>query len=405
MRWINVLHAYQPPDWDPAVIRKVSRECYRPMTDFLVAHPTVKVTLNLAGSLTEQLVALGEDRVLQNIATLVARGQVELMTMPKYHPLIPFVSRDELEAQLLANAEVNRARFGDAYRPAGLFPPELAINNDLGATAEAFGLRWIVLDELAYNGTLGAIDPRRACVWNGTNVRVVFRDRRVSDFFAFRVTADEVRGFANIAQQLGVETDTILTAMDFENLGHHRPGAAPAWQRLATQPDVETLTVSEHLDFPGDRDEVTPIASSWSTDDHDLAKGIPYPLWQHPDNPVHTAIHALADRTRELVLAHRDHPGYTEARHRLDRAQASDVYWWASMRPWWDAPIVLRESREFLHVVEPLSLTDRELTALWERVRQLTNKWERTGQAKTARQAYLADHRPDVFFAGQHIER
>lgn len=403
MRWVNVLHAYQPPDWDPAIIRRVAQESYRPLTEFLLAHPTVNITLNLAGSLTEQLVAHRQGRVLQNLKILIGRGQVECMMTPKYHPIVPFLTNEELAAQVSANGATNRKAFGTRYQPKGFFPPELACDDRTGTQAEAVGARWIILDELAYQGRFGAVGPEQHFRWAGTDVRVLFRDRRVSDYLAFTLRPGSVRSFSELMGTLQVRGGTIVTAMDAENLGHHRPGADRAWQQLITQPDVETLTVSALLAFPGTMRDISPIPSSWSTDDHDLAKHIPYPLWDHPENPVHRALHRLFAETRQTVLVHRQHPGYTEARQRLDRAQASDVFWWASMRPWWNAPIVLREAEELYRASEPLQLAPNQLAAAWEQVRSVTNEWEATGRAAAARAAYVERHRPSLFFAGQHI--
>lgn len=403
MRWVNILHAYQPPDWDPKIIRRVARESYLPLTQFLLDHPTIKITLNLAGSLTEQLAAHRQGRILQNLKTLIGRGQVECMMMPKYHPIIPFLTDEELRSQVEANAIANRKALGTRYQPKGFFPPELACDIQTGTQAESLGARWIVLDELAYEGRFTTVNPEQHFRWTDTDLRVLFRNRRVSDYLAFKMSPGSVGSFSELMKTLQVEGETVVTAMDAENLGHHRPGADRAWQQLITQPDVETLTVSALLAFPSKTRNLTPVPSSWSTDNHDLAKKIPYPLWKHPENPVHSALHRLYNETREVLLVHREHPGYTEARLRLDRAQASDVFWWASMRPWWDAPIVLRESAELYHAIDPLRLAPNPLDAAWEHVQAITNEWETTGQATVARTRYVELHKPSLFFAGQHI--
>lgn len=402
MRWINILHAYQPPDWDRAIIDRVARESYAPLVAFLRATPTVKVTLNVAGSLTEQLASRGHDALLRGLADCARRGQVELMTMPKYHALLPLLTPDELARQVGENDATNRALLGPAYRPTGFFPPELAIDAASGRQIEQSGAQWTVLDELARAGHFGAADRQPDGVWAETDLRLLFRNRRISDYLAFEGVADAPR-FTDLVRSLGFTGDTLVTALDAENLGHHRPDAAAAWQHLVTRPDVETCTASEYLRFPTRPAVVTPVPTSWSTDDHDLAKGVPYPLWDNPENPMHRALHRLARGARDVLVAHRGGAGYTEARRRLDRAQASDVYWWASLRPMWDPTIVLREAREFVTALDPLRLEPHPLAGLWSDLARTVADWEQTGKARAARAHYLDDHRAERFFAGHHV--
>ncbi len=402
MQWINILHAYQPPDWDPAIIDRVNAESYWPLVAFLRDHPRIKLTLNIAGSLTEQLVAHGHKRVIHGLKELAERGQIELMGMPIYHPIIPFLSPDELARQVTRNTEVNRSAFGAAYHPTGFFPPELAVNHPTGQAVEDLGFQWIVLDELAFNGHFNQVNFNQHYRWRGTSLRIVFRQRRISDFLAFELQPT-MQGFTPLMHSLGFDGQSLVTAMDAENLGHHRPGAEKAWQALITLPDVQTLTVSEYLRFPGTSADCVPVPTSWSTDSHDVAKNIPYPLWDHPENPVHQALRSLARTAQATLLVQAGRAGYTEARERLDRALASDVYWWASMRPWWDAPIVRRETSKLARSLDPLRLSPDPLASAWQRVDQCVTEWETSGRAAAGRAKYLDDHRTTRFFAGQHI--
>lgn len=59
MIWANFFHIYQPPHWPKTIIAKVARESYRPLLKILNRHPHLKITLNISGSLTEQLARNG----------------------------------------------------------------------------------------------------------------------------------------------------------------------------------------------------------------------------------------------------------------------------------------------------------------------------------------------------------
>ena len=55
MRWSNFFHIYQPPAWNADIIRRVTTEAYQPLLDILERHPKLQITLNITGSLIEQL--------------------------------------------------------------------------------------------------------------------------------------------------------------------------------------------------------------------------------------------------------------------------------------------------------------------------------------------------------------
>ncbi|TFF86642.1 MAG: hypothetical protein EU517_00235, partial [Promethearchaeota archaeon] len=50
-----LFHIYQPPVQIPPVIRQIVEESYLPIIEALKNHPDAKITLNINGTLTEQL--------------------------------------------------------------------------------------------------------------------------------------------------------------------------------------------------------------------------------------------------------------------------------------------------------------------------------------------------------------
>jgi len=68
-----LLHIYQPPIQIPPVIKQIVNESYRPIMDALRDHPEAKITLNINGTLTEQLNDYGYTDLIEIIAANMQR--------------------------------------------------------------------------------------------------------------------------------------------------------------------------------------------------------------------------------------------------------------------------------------------------------------------------------------------
>ena len=55
MIWAPLLHIYQPPTQFAEVLKRITEESYIPLVEFLTRNPQAKLTLNIPGSLTQQL--------------------------------------------------------------------------------------------------------------------------------------------------------------------------------------------------------------------------------------------------------------------------------------------------------------------------------------------------------------
>ena len=51
--WAPMLHAYQPPYQDVGVLRKINKECYKPLFSMLEEHENIKISLNINSNLIE----------------------------------------------------------------------------------------------------------------------------------------------------------------------------------------------------------------------------------------------------------------------------------------------------------------------------------------------------------------
>lgn len=354
-----LFHIYQPPVQIPLVVKQIVNESYRPILDALRTHPDAKITLNINGTLTEQLHDFEYNDIIKGIATLASKGQIEFTGSGKFHPLLPLLPEPEIERQIKLNEETNRFFFGDVFKPKGFFPPEMAISESVISAVRKMGYEWIIMSGIA--NTLPEF-PTTTVSQDQNGLKFIFRDDYISIDCAF----DKVNTVDEFIKRLYYKNTSedyyVVIAMDGETFGHHVKHAIenfliPLFRNVPHRQDVKMCTVSEIIDrFPAGRSQ-NPRESSWSTMPYDLAHNVPFPLWSDPNNQIHfeqhrffmyalTLIH-LSYKYRESMDAERKSI-YDNARNLLDRGIHSCQQWWASKRPWYSTDMILRGLNEIL---------------------------------------------------------
>lgn len=392
MIWVNIFHAYQPLGWDASIIRRVVRECYRPSLVWLKEHPNVRCTLNWAAPLTEHLITLGEHKLLRILHDLAERGQIELTTSAYAHPILPLLPKRERQRQIQENTLRNSTILGDAATPRGIFLPELAYDPSLNRTLTETGCSWLVLDEIHHDGRLGKLPFDRLYRLAGAPLSVLFRNRQISDFLFFDADLNDPEGFWRRVAEDGRCASFLVTAMDLENLGHHRPGLDQYWQHIVTDRRVITMTVSEAIAelSPQNPETCHPVAASWATQEWDLADGVPFPLWNDPANPIHQLQWQLTNHVLDVVERSDVIP--PTSRDLLDCALSSDQYWWASAAPWWDVAVIRRAADRWINLLDTLSPQHETLNhaiSLRETIISIAEEWHTKGTAERRRDAFL----------------
>ncbi len=404
MRWVNFFHIYQPPHWSSNVIAKVAHEAYRPLVRFLLRHRDVRLTLNVSGSLTEQLRTNGYRDVLRGLRVLNDRGQIELTDSAMYHAILPLLPTHEVVRQVALNHRVNRRAFGPRYRPRGFFPPEMAYSPTLGRTIDRLGYDWTVLDGVSHGGLLDYTVRSRL---RGLPLVAVFRNRYISDYLAFRIQQRDVRSFLPTVRRWNAQTDVLVTGMDGENLGHHRHAARRIWQTLVRLPTVRTMTMSELIDSLDREEVVTVRTASWSSQANELRRGIPFGLWRHPGNALHRLEWRLFDDVHRLVhAAERRGQVAPRLRREFDRTVSSDWYWWSSRMPWWDVDIIVAAAMRLRTIAEQLDpprrtrdRIAREATAIID----VARRWQASGAAKRFAKRFMRNEQTPRYLGGKSV--
>ena len=354
-----LFHIYQPPVQIPLVVKQIVSESYRPILDALRDHTEAKITLNINGTLTEQLHDFGYNDIIEGIATLASKGQIEFTGSAKFHPLLPLIPELEIKRQIKLNEETNTQFFGDVFKPKGFFPPEMAISESVINAVQQMGYEWVIMSGIA--NTLPEF-PTTNISQHPNGLKFIFRDDYISIDCAF----DKINTVEEFIKRLYYKHNSedyyVVIAMDGETFGHHVKHAIdnfliPLFKAVPNRDDVKICTVSEIIDRFPEGVSQNPRESSWSTMPYDIAHNVPFPLWSDPNNQIHieqhrffmyalTLIH-LSYKYRESMDAERKSI-YDNARNLLDRGIHSCQQWWASKRPWYSTDMILRGLNEVL---------------------------------------------------------
>ena len=149
MKYVSLLlHMYQPPTQDMALVAKIDAECYTPLTE-LLAKSGARVAVNINYSLTEKLKELKSE----SLDHLANAANLEFTDSGAYHPIFPLISEDDVRRQLKINSDGNRRLLGKNYDPAGVFPPEMAYSPLLPSIFGSMGYTWTVTDDIPWAWT------------------------------------------------------------------------------------------------------------------------------------------------------------------------------------------------------------------------------------------------------------
>ncbi len=319
--------------------------------------------------LQSQLEVMSE--VIPLYRSLADAGRIELSTSPYYHPILPllidtdnaresmpqlklerrlFSRPDDAALQLSRAVEFHRQVFGRP--PAGLWPSEGSVSEDLIPLVIRQGFRWLATDEeilyrslqAEFGGTAAENDRRREEILyqpyridrEGGSVTVVFRDHALSDAVGFtyyhwdssHAGLDLAARVEAIRQRSPHRSPLVTLVLDGENPWEHYheqglPFLRTFYQAVSSNRKLRAVTVSEACDSDGKRAIGRVFAGSWIN--HDFRIWIGHREDQHAWR--------LLSRTRKALQAYADAHGtdsetYRRALDEILIAEGSDWCWW-----------------------------------------------------------------------------
>jgi len=387
MKWANFLHFYQPYNQQRDILEAVASQCYRPLLRGLLDITDAHLTLNVSGGLLEALDSKGFKDVIVLFRELHQTGRVEFTATACYHAFLPMLPREEIVRQIEINTTVVKKYIGADFSPVGFFPPEMGYMPGLEQILDDLGFSYILLDEIA------ALDERRGADVGDSvrritksDISVVFRQRAPSNLIMSGIERDGT----SLWQTLSKYDDMgyLVTAMDAETFGHHRPGLEKALLEIFRNKQIQFVRLKDVVDASHLAAVDTELQSStWASSREDISKGVQFISWNDPDNALHTWQWELVNLMLSLLAGlDKKSEGYNKFRVDADKALASDQFFWASAKPWWSVEMIESGVHAVLAVVEEMPQVAKEdiekARDLYRKIISTAFEWQRTGKIR-----------------------
>jgi alpha-amylase/alpha-mannosidase (GH57 family) len=386
MRWVCFLHLYQPVNQHSDVLKAVVNESYLPILRTLSTNDRVKVTLNVSGSLLEALDNGGHRDVIDLIRTIYNQGKIELTNSSMYHAFLPLTPKDQVKRQIEENTSCLKFYINKDVSPEGFFSPEMAISPEVIDVIAELPVKWLILDEIcASDITFKEFDGTCLPVIKDTNIVAILRNRRFSNLImsALIRSRDE---FLGLLDQEPLSRKFIVTGMDGETFGHHRPGLVPVLESLLLNKKHQVVHVSDLL-RESTLERITgfvPRACTWASSLDEISKGVQFLSWKDNENEIHSLQWDLTQLVIDLVENKRSRGLCTESLlKKFDSALASDHFWWASAKPWWSIEMIEDGAFRLFSIVKELLDPDDTLYVkakdLYFDIITTSFEWQRSG--------------------------
>jgi alpha-amylase len=148
------VHNHQPVGNFEHVLAEATAQAYRPFLDRLHARPEIRVTAHWTGSLLEWL-REHSPGTFDLLATLVGRGQMELLTGGFYEPILAIVPDHDKVGQIQQLTEFLVTHFG--VRPRGMWLAERVWEPHLPGPLRQAGVEYVLVDDSHF--ALAGFDP------------------------------------------------------------------------------------------------------------------------------------------------------------------------------------------------------------------------------------------------------
>jgi hypothetical protein len=394
--WANLIDLYQPPNCDRAELEKIVNRSYLPLLRIFGQNADYKVSINLPGSTVDLLIRTGFGQVVKKIAELADRGQIDFTMTPKYQPVIPFISEDDVARQIEASNKICKRYFGINYVPRGLYSPFLAYSQSVAKTAARFALKWVVTDEISFfnGGQTNFVSLFMDKSAGG--VVLMPRHRELSDALEGNIWARKMPRSASEYVQSALQKCSkdkyFVTVVSADCFGYRNQGRYGLLKALYGEPKFRHVTLSELRSFIKRKEFVKPQEGTAETRPQDMKRRKPYLLWQNESNPVQSTLWQLFSLASTEIknAGSKGDPQYVRAREMFDSASSGTIWRMASGGPWWNSAYALQAADDLAIAVFVLlssSLKAKETAIahrlkLYEIIEQLEKnseirKWQR----------------------------
>jgi alpha-amylase/alpha-mannosidase (GH57 family) len=314
-------------------------------------------------------------RIIPLHRELAESGQIELTTTPFYHPILPLLwdkrsarqampgcalprhldsYKDDARLHISRAVDYHKQFFGSA--PAGMWPSEGSVSQDIVAPVAEAGFKWIATDEEILAGsTSGWVSrdghghlrhpemlyrPWRVDEGN-ESLQIIFRDHALSDLIGFHYQRSDPQHAAGdlvgrlLAIGRAVEGHNagrpalVPIILDGENCWEYYPDGGVKFLRTlyrsaVQNPSIRPLRVSDYLKEHPATDRISNLfAGSWIS--HNFA------IWigHQEDNTAWDLLHQAREFLKRAEAEGTASPSaVARAWDEIYIAEGSDWYWW-----------------------------------------------------------------------------
>ncbi len=361
-------------------------QSYKPILERVRKNKKIRLTLNVNGALLELFDKYKYHYLIDILREVGSEGRIEFTSSSKYHAFLPLIEEREIIRQIKINDETNKFFLGSAYNPLGFFPPEMAYKEELALIIQGLGFKWIILDEIAIVGESEKVNYKKIYKIKGTNLRVFFRERRLSNLIMGAV----VRSKETLVEAMKNDLKSgryLITAMDAETFGHHKPNLEKTLFDIFEAPEFELRQISDIENYYHEYEEISPIKSTWASSAQDIKEGIQFLSWSDPENIIHKFQWDLLRLVlQEFYTVDESFPAYDILREKMDKALSSDHFWWASAKPWWSLEMIEIGAWALLEISKSLQNIPKgkisEAQDLYTKIISIAFNWQRTGKIR-----------------------
>jgi alpha-amylase/alpha-mannosidase (GH57 family) len=299
--------------------------------------------------------------------SLMEAGKIEVSFTPYFHPILPLLCDTDAAKEALPHITLPKNRFchpEDAARqvalaaamyrdkfgrdPEGMWSSEGSISEQAAAIMAQHGIRWTASDEQVLYGSMikAGLPPQQAtphAVYEYQTptgpISLFFRDHMLSDRIGFvyagwdveKAVDDFMSQLHRLEKDLRNRPDSAVVPviLDGENCWEYYPNDGDEFlnlffEKLSSDPDIETVTMSEARRTLRSVPLRNILAGSWINHNFRVWIG-------HPED--NTAWDLLWEARRVLTQFTKEHPDFdpatlARAEKSLLAAEGSDWNWW-----------------------------------------------------------------------------
>lgn len=304
---IGKKHYYYDDFTNRMIMRRVAEKCYLPMNALLMRQIAkwggrLKLAFSFSGMAIEQMQQYAPD-VLDSFRSLVATGNVEVLSETYAHSLASLDDFAEFKRQVLSHKKLMKETFGVV--PKTFRNTELIYSDEIGAAVADMGYN-LMLTEGAKH-ILGWKSPNYMYA-NSINpkLKVLLRNFKFSDEIAFRFTQDAFRteDLVGWLSALPEEEEVVNIFMDYETFGEHQSAATGIFDFMERLPEAVLSHTGFGFAMPQDLAKTlqpvcvvsAPNVLSWSDEERDLTAWLGNPL----QDDAFKSLYKLSGKVRRI---------------------------------------------------------------------------------------------------------